>query len=67
MPVLDGPGLYAEAAKRWPGIEDKFGFITGDTLSPAASKFLQDSGAATIDKPFTRQDLQNLVKRVLKA
>ena len=66
MPILDGPGLYAEATRRWPGIEQKFGFITGDTLSPAASKFLQDSGAATIDKPFTRADLQNLVKRVLK-
>ncbi|MCP5084487.1 MAG: PAS domain-containing protein [Alphaproteobacteria bacterium] len=66
MPVLDGPGLFAEASRRWPGIENKFGFITGDTLSPAASRFLQESGAATIDKPFTRTDLQNLVKRVLR-
>lgn len=66
MPVLDGPGLYEEAARRWPGIEQKFGFITGDTLSPAASRFLQESGAPTIDKPFTRADLQSLVKRVVK-
>lgn len=67
MPVLDGPGLYAEATRRWPDMTEKFGFITGDTLSPAASKFLQESGSPTIDKPFTRADLQNLVKRVLKA
>lgn len=65
MPVLDGPGLYHAAAERWPGIEAKFGFITGDTLSPAASKFLAETNAPTIDKPFTRADLKGLIERVL--
>ncbi|MEM7429158.1 MAG: PAS domain S-box protein [Pseudomonadota bacterium] len=65
MPVLDGPGLYREAATRWPGIEKRIGFITGDTLSPAASKFLAESNAPTIDKPFTRDDLKSLIERVL--
>ncbi len=65
MPVLDGPGLYQEVAERWPGVEKRFGFITGDTLSPAASRFLAETNAPTIDKPFTRADLKALIEQVL--
>ncbi len=66
MPDLDGPALYAEAEARWPGTREKFGFFTGDSLSPGASRFLKETDAPVIEKPFTRAALQELIETVLK-
>lgn len=66
MPDLDGPALYGEAQARWPGIQQKFGFFTGDSLSPGASRFLKETDAPVIEKPFTRAALQELIETVLK-
>ncbi len=65
MPDLDGPAFFAEAASKWPGTERQFGFFTGDSLSPAASKFLQHTDLPMIEKPFTRTGLQSLIEEVL--
>ena len=65
MPDLDGPALYLEAEARWPGIQRKFGFFTGDSLSPGASRFLKETDAPVIEKPFTRAGLQELIETVL--
>ncbi len=65
MPDLDGPALFSAASDRWPGIEKQFGFFTGDSLSPAASKFLRETDVPVIEKPFTRAGLQSLIERVL--
>ncbi|MEM7425705.1 MAG: response regulator, partial [Pseudomonadota bacterium] len=65
MPDLDGPALYAQASRQWPGIERQFGFFTGDSLSPAASRFLKDTDVPMVEKPFTRAGLQALIEDVL--
>ncbi len=66
MPDMDGPALYAQAQERWPGIQRKFGFFTGDSLSPGASRFLKETDAPVIEKPFTRASLQQLIETVLE-
>lgn len=65
MPDMDGPALYREAEARWPGVQSRFGFFTGDSLSPAASRFLKETSVPVIEKPFTRAALQELIETVL--
>lgn len=65
MPVMDGPQLYREAARRQPGIEERFVFLTGDTLAPEARKFLEEAGRPHLAKPFELSDVERVVARVL--
>ena len=65
MPEIDGPALFGIATERWPGIETRFGFITGDSLNSAAAKFLADAGVPVIEKPVTRENLLSIVSRIM--
>ncbi len=65
MPEIDGPDFLKQAEAKWPGSKHKFGFFTGDSLSATANRFLTNTGAPYIEKPFSRLTLQNLVKDVL--
>lgn len=65
MPDLDGPAFFAKAKERWPGIERRFGFITGDSLNSGAAKFLSESGVPVIEKPVTRENLLSIVSRII--
>jgi PAS domain S-box-containing protein len=67
MPVLDGPSLHAELRARYPAMRDRIAFITGDTLSPRLRKFLADTGAPCLEKPFTATEVQALVNRMRPA
>lgn len=64
MPDLDGSAFFAKAKERWPGIERRFGFITGDSLNSGAAKFLAESGVPVIEKPVTRENLLSIVSRI---
>ncbi len=65
MPDLDGPGFFARAKELWPGIDQRFGFITGDSLNSGAAKFLAESGVPVIEKPVTRENLLSIVSRII--
>src|SRR6266566_1306532 len=56
MPKLDGPGLYRSLAQDQPQLLSRFVFVTGDTLSPAAKAFLEDSQAPYLVKPFHAEE-----------
>ena len=62
MPVLDGPGLYAELSRSMPGYLEHILFVTGDTLSPHVQKFISETPVILVEKPYRLQD----VKRALK-
>ncbi|MBI2879355.1 MAG: response regulator [Candidatus Rokubacteria bacterium] len=49
MPQLDGPGLYRELARRRPDLLPRVVFLTGDTLSPEITAFLNETGAPCLD------------------
>jgi two-component system NtrC family sensor kinase len=67
MPGLDGPGLHAEVARRWPGREDRFVFITGDGLSADSGDFLDRTNARHLLKPFSLAELRNAVSEISRA
>ncbi len=67
MPRLDGPGLYAEAVRRWPECEDRFVFITGDGLSPESREFLERTNVRHLFKPFSLAELRRAVSEISRA
>jgi CheY-like chemotaxis protein len=66
MPELDGPGLYQEAARRFPELIERFGFITGDNLAQETRDFLARTAAPHLAKPFSNDELQRLVRRIVE-
>lgn len=66
MPNMDGPTLYRQASEKWPGIESRFGFFTGDNLSTDVRQFLKQPNVVAIDKPFTSSDLVAFAERLMK-
>ncbi|MCA3239679.1 MAG: response regulator [Rubrivivax sp.] len=65
MPDLDGPALWQRLQAEHPALARRMLFVSGDTLSDAARQTLADTGAATLDKPFTSTDLLGAVRAVL--
>lgn len=61
MPDFDGPALHAWLAEYQPDMARRIAFVTGDTLGPAARRFLTDTGVPCIEKPFTPQMLRSLL------
>ncbi len=52
MPELDGPGLYRELGARFPEMQRRIFFVTGDTLGSGVRNFLDETGAPVVEKPF---------------
>jgi len=66
MPGIDGPELYAWIRAERPDLANRIGFVTGDTLGPAAVGFLKEAGRPFIEKPFSRQAIRSLVAELLQ-
>lgn len=66
MPVLDGPGMYAELARSLPQYLNKIIYVTGDTLSPHVNAFLQETPVPVIEKPYRLADVQKAIVNLLK-
>ncbi|URK86200.1 PAS domain S-box protein (plasmid) [Rhizobium sp. RCAM05350] len=67
MPDGDGPSFFDWLGKTHPALAGRIGFITGDTLGPAAGRFLARSGCPVIEKPFTPDDIQRILVTLTKA
>ncbi len=65
MPELDGPGLYGEVGRLHPELRHRFIFITGSALDPKTKKFLDQTGAPSLGKPFNLGEVRQVVRRVL--
>ena len=61
MPEMSGVELYEQVALRWPGIEHRIVFVTGDTLNPVTKQFLDRTGAVSLSKPFDVDAIRRLV------
>ena len=66
MPDIDGAALWREVQARHPALARRVLFVTGDTLSPAAERFVAETGCPSLDKPFSRGDLMRRVQALLK-
>ncbi|MEM1297723.1 MAG: PAS-domain containing protein [Pseudomonadota bacterium] len=65
MPGLNGMDLLASINDRWPGLDTRLGFITGDTMSANAEEFLRKAGRPYLEKPITPTDLRALTARIM--
>jgi PAS domain S-box-containing protein len=66
MPGLSGHEFLAEIDRRWPELGDRFGFITGDTMSPGAEQMLALAGKPYLEKPVVPEDLRRLAMSILE-
>jgi hypothetical protein len=57
------------AGRRHPGLDGRFVFLTGDTLSPETRKFLflEPRGIPSVTKPFALPEVRLAVERALRA
>ena len=65
MPGLGGCELYTHLEEIAPEMRRRMLFITGDTLSPSTSAFLQHRGLPHLDKPFTLMELTRAMEKLL--
>jgi signal transduction histidine kinase len=65
MPQLDGPGFYRELCRLKPALADRIMFLTGDTLSPAIQRFIEESKRPFIEKPLDPKQLRQAVAAAL--
>jgi CheY-like chemotaxis protein len=66
MPALDGPGLYDRLRESDPALAERLLFITGDTLSASAQRFLERAGRPVIEKPLAPAEVRRAVGAALR-
>ncbi|MDD3287525.1 MAG: ATP-binding protein [Alphaproteobacteria bacterium] len=66
MPVMDGPGLYAEISRTMPEFTKRIIYITGDTLSSHIQSFLSQNTVPVIEKPYRLVDVKRTIAKLLK-
>lgn len=64
MPDMDGPALWSELKSQHPNLARRVGFITGDTLSASITPFLKETGRPWLEKPFTPEQVLELIARI---
>ncbi len=66
MVPAGGVELYAELARAWPEFLPRLVFMTGGTLTPQASRFLDETGSDYLEKPFDVRRVRTLVRKFAK-
>ena len=67
MPGMGGRSFLTTVRERWPELEPRIGFITGDTMSPGAEQFLTLAARPFLEKPVTPADLRRLAAEIAGA
>jgi two-component system NtrC family sensor kinase len=66
MPELDGLGLY-QALEQSPELQQRFVFLTGDTVSRETMAFFEQTGVRWLMKPFRAVDVRRTIQQALLA
>ena len=66
MRDIDGAALWREVKQRQPRLAQRMLFVTGDSLSLGAQRFLVDTGCSSLEKPFSKADLLARVRALLQ-
>lgn len=64
MPGMDGKAFYKELKVHYPALADRLIFITGDTVSPDTTVFLDEADVPVLEKPFLTADLLTALRRL---
>lgn len=65
MPGVDGVELYRLIGRRWPELQRRLIFITGDPESVRTVSRLGDRDVPCLEKPFTVEQLRHAVRALL--
>lgn len=65
MPGLGGKAFFELIEREMPDLSDRVGFVSGDTMSPAARGFLERAGRPYLEKPISPIELRKLVRSML--
>ncbi len=65
MPGIDGVELYRLIGRRWPELQRRLIFITGDPESVRTVSHLEDTDVPCLEKPFTVEQLRHAVRTLL--
>ena len=63
--TMDGRRLYNEIREHNPEMADRFVFISGDVMEKSTAEFLSASGRAYLLKPFSLNDLREIIEKTL--
>ncbi len=66
MPVMSGIQLFHELEQVAPDQADRMIFITGDSLTPTAARFLAGVTNLWLEKPFSPATLRGMIRRQLQ-
>jgi signal transduction histidine kinase len=62
MPDITGLDLYQYAAEKFPGLEQRFIFVTGGVNMPWVKEFLATTRNPVLEKPFLPKDILRIVE-----
>lgn len=65
MPGMSGHEFYRRLERDASPAIERLVFMTGDVLSPEASRFLKEAGRPVLSKPFTLRDLTEVLAQVV--
>jgi DNA-binding response OmpR family regulator len=65
-PLINGRELYGYLAEHRPELAERVVFTTGEMLEGESSRFLEESGMPYLAKPFTPDELRDMVKGRLR-
>jgi two-component system NtrC family sensor kinase len=63
---MDGRRLFYETTERCPEMAERFVFISGDVMEKKTAEFLNECGRAFLLKPFSLNDLQEVIEKTLE-
>lgn len=64
MPEIDGPSLFAYAARGWPELAERFVFMTGASTSAQVGAALTASGRPVLQKPLDAGALRAAIEEL---
>ncbi len=61
MAGMSGMELFRQASSEWPGIDQKFLFLTGGAINDEAREILEERGSQVVMKPFSLEQLREVM------
>lgn len=65
MPNMSGMDFFEQVTKRVPELAERIVFLTGGAFSPRSEEFLRASHNVCLSKPFSREAVTTVVRRMV--
>lgn len=66
MPEFDGKQVFAHVAENYPDLSKHFIIVTGEVVNPDTLSFLKENKIPYITKPFTMEEIKQIVVDVVE-